>query len=142
MYPGTAIKREFVPKKATVLPFKQKEDGNPDGSPALLAPAVNITETGTEYRIVIASPGMQREDFSIEMEQCVISISAKKEKVTVSCVNDRYEYDYNDWTRAFSLPDDADAMLAHAKYKNGELIIRIPRGNTSENQAKATIYVY
>lgn len=142
MYPGNATNKEIKKRETTVLPFKQMVNNNAS-SEASLIPAVNITETATEYLLEIASPGMHREDFCIEIEQSVISISAKSEKITEdSSVSDRCEYNYTEWTRAFALPEDADEVLAHAKYSNGELIIRIPRGNTSENKAKAIVYVY
>ena len=143
MYPGTACNRNIPARKTKALHFKENEDGKNIVSPALIIPAVNISETTTEYLIVMATPGLQREDFSIEIAESVITISAKKETMPlVSCVNDRCEYDYTDWTRAFDLPADADEVLARAEYRNGELTIHIPRNNISENQAKAIIYVY
>ena len=142
MYPGTASKKNIPARKTKALHFKETEDGKNVVTPPLIIPSVNISETDTEYHIVMATPGLQREDFCIEIDQTVITISAKKETKPLSCVNDRCEYDYTDWTRAFALPDDADALLVRAEYQNGELIIHIPRSNTSENQAKATIYVY
>lgn len=143
MYPGSATNKEIKKGISAVLPFKQVNDGSTSASEALCIPAVNIIETATEYVLEIASPGMHREDFNIEIEQSVISISAKSEKNSeVSSVSDRCEYNYTEWTRAFALPEDADVVLAHAKYCNGELIIRIPRGNTNENKEKTTVYVY
>lgn len=143
MYPGTAGTKKINTGKTMPLPFKQTANSTSIFNQSLLLPAVNIIETTTEYLISIASPGMQREDFSITIEQCVISISVKKEnEFEDNNISDRCEYDYREWTRAFVLPEDADVVLAHAKYKNGELIIRIPRGNTSDNQAKAIVYIY
>ncbi len=143
MYPGSATNKEIKKGITPVLPFKQEDARCTSASEALSIPAVNIIETATEYLLEIASPGMHREDFNIEIEQSVISISAKSEKNTeASSVSDRCEYNYTEWTRAFALPEDADVVLAHANYSNGELIIRIPRGNTSENKEKVTVYVY
>jgi HSP20 family protein len=140
MYPGKATKKDFEPKKAAVLDFKPLQGGNKFAD-AVLSPAVNILESATEYLIAIAVPGMSREDFKLEIEENVIAISAKHECVKGSVI-DRIEYDFTDWTRKFALPPDADPLLAHAKYKDGELIIRIPRGNTIDNKTKVTIYVY
>ncbi len=143
MYPGNATNKKIIKAETNILPFKQMANSTSTPAEVLLLPAVNITETTTEYLLEIATPGMHREDFSIEIEQSVISISAKSEKNTdTDCVSDRCEYNYTQWTRAFALPEDADVVLAHAKYSNGELSIRIPRGNTTENQAKAIVYVY
>jgi len=142
MYPGSATSKTIMPRKTAILHFKERDDKKRQGSQIALAPAANITESPSEYRILLAAPGFQREEFSIEIEECIISISAKKEMKMPFTKTDRCEYDYSYWTRAFSLPDDADSLLAHAKYRNGELLIRIPRGNTKDNIAKATLYVY
>lgn len=142
MYPGAACNREIPARETKPLHFKAIEDKLNKRNLSLKIPAVNISETTASYILVIAAPGLHRCDFSIEINQSVITISAKKETKPFACVNDRCEYDYTNWTRAFALPADADGMLAHAQYQNGELFIHIPRSNTGENQAKATIYVY
>lgn len=142
MYSATTCIRNIPARKTKVLRFKENEDGKNIISPALIVPAVNISETNAEYLIVMATSGLRRENFSIEIAQSVISISAKKEPTPLSCVTDRCEYDYNNWTRAFALPADADGLFVRAEYRNGELTIHIPRNSTSEKPAKATIYVY
>ena len=142
MYPGTACNRNIPTGETIPLHFKEMEDGINPFTPALVIPAVNISETAAEYLIVLATPGLHRDDFSIETDQCIITISAKKETLPLTYVNDRCEYDYTEWTRAFALPADADPLLAHAAYGNGELVIHIPRNNSGETRAKANIYVY
>lgn len=142
MYPGTACNRDIPTRETKPLHFKEIEDGKNIINPSLIIPAVNISETTTEYLIVMAAPGLHRDDFSIEINQSVITIAAKKETAAITCVNDRCEYDYTNWTRAFSLPADADTLLANAAYQNGELVIHIPRSNIAENQSKAIINVY
>lgn len=142
MYPGVACNRDIPAKETKPLHFREIEDEKTIVHSSLTIPAVNITEITAAYMLVMAVPGLHRDDFSIEINQSIITITAKKETVPLTCVNDRCEYDYTDWTRAFSLPSDADAFLANAVYQNGELTILIPRSNTGENQAKAIIYVY
>lgn len=140
MYPGNASCKDIPAGKTKIFQFKQQEKNKSDT--ARLTPAANISETETEYFIIMGIPGLHREDFSIKIDKSVITIAAKKESPAFSCVNDRCEYDYTDWSRAFALPADADSLLASAEYQNGELIIHIPRSDAGENQVKATIYVY
>lgn len=142
MYPGTAINKNTAGSKAVSLHFKENEDDKNPIAEALRIPAVNITETLYEYRVIVAASGFLREDFCIEIEESIITIAARKEVETMDIINDRCEYNYSDWTRAFTLPEDADAMMAHATYECGELIIRIPRGISSASQEKMTVYVY
>ncbi len=140
MYPGTATQKQIIPKDSRALYFKADQDDK-NIQTILLAPAANISATTDEYLIVIGVPGLYREDFSIEVKEGVIRISAQH-TATACGSNDRREYDYTEWTRNFALPPDADTMLANAKYKNGELILHIPRGNTIEGRDTITIYVY
>ena len=109
---------------------------------AMVIPAANVDETSNEYILTIASPGFKRENFQVMIEKEIITIAAAKEASERSCIHDRCEYNFTHWKRAFSLPDDADALLARARYKDGELIIRIPRGDTDKLSGITNIYVY
>jgi HSP20 family protein len=142
MYPAVPCNKYIPSRKTEVLRFKENEEGNNATNIKCSIPGANIFETKNEYHIIIAAPGLHRDDFNIEIAEGVITISAKKETDFLKIISDRCEYDYTEWTRAFLLPEDADEFLAHAEYQNGELNIFIPRSSQSENKAKATIYVY
>src|SRR5665647_1977032 len=57
-------------------------------------PAVNIAETENEFQIELAAPGLKKEDFKINMEKNVLSISAenKAEKIDETKKYNRIEY--------------------------------------------------
>jgi HSP20 family protein len=42
-------------------------------------PAVNVRETSDEFMIEVAAPGMQRDDFKVELDNNVLTISSQKE---------------------------------------------------------------
>jgi HSP20 family protein len=109
---------------------------------AMVVPAANVDETENEYILTIASPGFKRQNFQVFIDKNIITITAAKEPAQENCIHDRCEYDYNRWKRDFLIPDDADALLALARYRDGELIIRIPRGKTDNSTCSTTIYVY
>ena len=109
---------------------------------AMRIPAANVDETNHEYILTIASPGFRREHLQVMIDQDIISIAAARESCREDCTHDRCEYDYTRWKRNFTLPDDAVALMARARYKDGELIIRIPRGKTDRLSGITTIYVY
>ncbi len=140
MYPGIACNKKIPIHKSKVDYFNQSEDFALVAS--LLIPPVNIVENKDNYVIIIATPGLQRDDFCIEFKNSILTISGKKDSTTTQDTIDRCEYDLTEWTRTFKLPNDAEAILAHADYLNGELIIHIPRSDSVENKEKATIYVY
>jgi HSP20 family molecular chaperone IbpA len=109
---------------------------------AMVIPAANVDETDHEYILTIASPGFKRENLQVLIDEDIITIAAAKESTREYCTHDRCEYDYTRWKRAFTLPDDAVALMTRARYKDGELIIRIPRGKTDRLSGITTIYVY
>ena len=104
---------------------------------------VDIQESPDEYILTAAAPGFRRENFEITISDQIIIISAIKQPGTSGCVKDRHECDYCNWGRPFLLPDDADAILANATYRDGELIIRVPK-RSAEDMLKGvtTVYVY
>jgi len=142
MYPGTATRKEINPFNTIALAFKSTEGEKPVSKFPVEFPATNICETASEYRISLAVPGLHKEDFCIGINNGVLSISVKNEAAKCYCTIDRSEYDYSEWTRAFILPADADAVLAFAKYQRGELQIRMPRGNTNDSKSTSKVYVY
>lgn len=138
----TAAKRITTMKKIKAPRFKPEIRKENLLTPATVIPAVNISETASEYILTLAAPGLLRENFDIEIVNDTITMTAKKEMQPQTCVNDRFEYDYTNWTRAFTLPPDADGLLTHAEYHHGELVVHIPRGNKIIDKTNTTIYVY
>ena len=93
-------------------------------------PAVNVIENDNEYVIELAAPGMKKEDFRLNLEDSVLTISSeKKEQKEVN--KDQYsrrEFSYQSFQRSFSLPEYiADREKVTAKYTDGILFINIPK---------------
>lgn len=107
-------------------------------SRALSIPAINVKETELEYKLSIAAPGLDKDDFDIQVHHGMMTISAEKEENKNA--DDKYnrrEYNYSSWTRSFSLPEDAVDGKISAEYKNGELKIEVPRnGDKKKNEGK------
>ena len=92
-------------------------------------PSVNIAERKDDFRIELAAPGYTREDFKVEHESGVLTISSEK-KQEKSDNDDRYtrqEFSYASFKRTFSLPEYVDAEKISAEYKNGLLMLAIPK---------------
>lgn len=107
-------------------------------------PAVNVSETDKEFRLSIAAPGMDKNDFKVEAIDDMLTISAEKEKEEKEEKNGRFnrrEYNYNSWTRSFTLPENCDASKIDAKYLNGELKIMIPKLEVKETKKIKNIAV-
>ncbi|MCU0404910.1 MAG: Hsp20/alpha crystallin family protein [Chitinophagaceae bacterium] len=97
--------------------------------PNMHFPAVNISETDTAYDIELAVPGFKKEDFTLKVEDDVLTISAegKTEEKTEEKNYSRREYHYAAFTRSFRLPDNAKDDDIKAGYKDGMLHLSIPK---------------
>ena len=92
-------------------------------------PAVNIKEDNDKYTVCLAAPGLKKEDFKINVEENVLTISSEKEESKEQKEDNysRREYSYSAFTRSFSLPDDVKQEAIDARYENGELRLTLPR---------------
>ncbi|MGE5381904.1 MAG: Hsp20/alpha crystallin family protein [Omnitrophica WOR_2 bacterium] len=92
-------------------------------------PSVNIIEGKDDYRIEVAAPGLEKKDFSISLENNVLTITSEKEENKEE-EKERYmrrEFHYSSFKRSFSLPQSVDASNIKANHNNGVLIITIPK---------------
>lgn len=113
-------------------------------SKVMNVPAVNISETDTDFRICLAVPGLEKKDFKVEMMEDMLTISAEKEKEEKEEKNgrvNRREYNYNSWSRSFTLPENCDITRINAEYKNGELKVLIPKKEVKEPKKTKMINV-
>ncbi|MEO9570052.1 MAG: Hsp20/alpha crystallin family protein [Polaribacter sp.] len=93
-------------------------------------PAVNIKENKNEFLVDVAVPGMKKEDFKIDLDNEILTISSEK-TINNENTDEKYtkkEYSYLSFKRSFTLPKGiVDIDKINATYKNGELKITIPK---------------
>lgn len=92
-------------------------------------PAVNIIETAEAYALEIAVPGMKKSDFTIDIDNKVLSISSsKKESHEENNANyTRREFGYSAFKRTFTLPDTVEEDNVSATYNDGILNVHLPK---------------
>ncbi|MDH4460121.1 MAG: Hsp20/alpha crystallin family protein [Flectobacillus sp.] len=97
-------------------------------------PAVNISESETAYLLELAAPGLNKEDFKLNVQANRLVISAKKEavkeqeeKAENSVKYTRKEFSFTDFQRAFTLPKNVDVSKVEATYTNGILTVSVPK---------------
>jgi HSP20 family protein len=95
-------------------------------------PAVNVRETNEEYIIDVAAPGMKREEFKVELDNSVLTISAQREEKRESQGEDeaytRREFNYQSFQRSFTLPENkVEGEKIAARYSDGILHISVPK---------------
>ena len=92
-------------------------------------PPVNVTETPEAYHLELSVPGKNKEDFKVNIENGLLTISfEKKEEVKNEGVKSiRKEFSYQSFKRSFSLDEKIDAENIQAKYENGLLKFSLPK---------------
>ena len=92
-------------------------------------PAVNITEHTNEFLVSLAAPGLKKDDFNIDVDGNMLTISSEKEenKEEKDKKFTRKEYNYTSFSRSFTLPDEIAKDKIIAKYEDGVLKLTLPR---------------
>lgn len=90
-------------------------------------PHVNIHESEAAYHIELAAPGLNKEDFKIDLKKDNLSIWVEKKSEAEETKKDysRKEFEYSSFARSFVLPEGVDADKISAEYVNGILNITI-----------------
>ena len=80
-------------------------------------PAVNITENKDEYQVSLAAPGLKKDDFNINVDGNMLTISSLKEdtKEEKDKRFTRKEYSYSSFSRSFTLPEEINKEKIEAK---------------------------
>jgi HSP20 family protein len=112
-------------------------------SSSVTVPAVNIKELNSQFEIELAAPGMKKDDFEIEVEDGVLSISSTQEEKQVNEKGKftRREFSYSSFRRSFSLPDSVDPTNIDATYKEGVLLVLLPKHKEAQPQPRKLIKI-
>ncbi|OKL40913.1 Hsp20/alpha crystallin family protein [Pontibacter flavimaris] len=101
-------------------------------------PATNIRENEKDFSIEVAAPGMRKEDFNIDVNEGMLTISSEREEEK----NDeqenytRREYNYSSFSRSFRLPESVREDDIKASYKDGVLHVSVPKGKDKEKPTR------
>lgn len=101
-------------------------------------PAANVFETPAAYVLEINAPGRNKEDFKLNLDQDLLTVSYEKKEETPAedLKSIRREFHYNSFKRSFSLDDKIDTTNIQAKYENGILKIDLPKKPEVQQQPK------
>ena len=97
-------------------------------------PAVDIIETAAQDMVVKAElPEMKREDISVTFENNVLTIEGERQfaEAGESEKYHRVERGYGKFRRSFTVPTTVDATRVQAAYRDGVLIVTLPRREES-----------
>jgi HSP20 family protein len=92
-------------------------------------PPVNIKENEKDFELELAVPGRKKEDFNIEIDENVLTISSES-KTEENVMDENYtrrEFGYSSFKRAFTLPETIDEAKIKATYVDGLLKFTLPK---------------
>ncbi len=108
-------------------------------------PQVNIKESNKDFTVQLAAPGLKKEDFSINLEDSVLTIASQqtehKETTNESEKFTRREFAFNSFTRSFTLPEEVKYDEIAATYTDGILEVKVPKDVNAKLEQKRTIAI-
>ncbi|HXV64212.1 MAG TPA: Hsp20/alpha crystallin family protein [Vicinamibacteria bacterium] len=102
-------------------------------------PAVDIRDNGDVLTIEAELPGFKKEDIDVRVENGVLSISGERRRAE-AYDGHRSEYlrserTFGRFSRSFSLPTMVESQSIHAKYRDGILVLTLPKTEASRPRA-------
>lgn len=110
------------------------------GMEVLWEPVVDFSETAKEYIVRLEAPGMARDDFDVDLDNNLLTLSGKRELRKEEKGEDYLwqERQEGRFLRSIRLPVAVDKAKIEAIYTDGVLTVRLPK---SELAAKTKVPV-
>lgn len=104
---------------------------------------VNILETDDRFLIELVAPGFQKSEFSIELENQLLTINAvrQEEKQEQTSKFHTRQFIAHSFTRSFRIPETIDEDKISASYESGILMVTLPKKKTEAIETKKIIGV-
>lgn len=115
---------------------EQAEHSPLAGFPRWSLLAGEVEETEKELVVRIELPGMKKEDCQITIEGNVLYLSGEKrfERETHESTYHVMERAYGSFQRTIPLPRNVETDRAVASYRDGVLMVRVPKGNVESGK--------
>lgn len=95
------------------------------------SPAVEASETPTDYVLTAELPGISPENVEVEMAEGTLTLRGRKEEERKEEDKQRtyhlWERSYGSFERTFRFPADVDGDKVQAEFTNGVLKVKVPK---------------
>ena len=103
------------------------------------APAINVIEDEKDYKVEVAAPGMNKEDFKVNVTDdnyLVLTVEKKNDSKDEDKKRKylRREFSYHKFEQSLALPEDVNKDEIKASVNDGVLTIDIPKVKVCEQQ--------
>jgi len=132
--------REFQTRFSALfnrLPMKRENGKEESLATTEWMPAVDIVEDEKEYLIKAELPDVKKEDVHVKVQEGVLCFSGERkfEKEEKGKKFHRVERAYGTFSRTFELPDDANDAKILAEFKDGVLMVHLPKSEAARPRA-------
>jgi HSP20 family protein len=134
--------------KRSFRPFYMPNLFNDDFFPVLSTrstsmPAVNIMEDEKHYNLELAVPGIDKKDLKIDINEDVLTVSSetKSENEEKSEGYKRKEFSYSSFCRSFYIPENVNRDKIEATYKDGILLVDLPKQEEDKTKISRQIKI-
>ncbi|MBO0949055.1 Hsp20/alpha crystallin family protein [Fibrella forsythiae] len=106
--------------------------------PTVSTPAVNVKDTENAYLIDVAAPGAKKENFSLSVNQQVLTLTFKNEEKAEETKDAyvRHEFNFQSFERSFRLPKTVNVEAIKATYTDGILTVELPKMEEPKPEVK------
>jgi HSP20 family protein len=129
------IRNNYTPSKSFLNDFFNDEFFNVRTK---WTPSVNVKERETEFQVEVAAPGYTKDSFNVEIKDKYLHISSQNESSSED-KSDKYhrrEFTSSSFERSFSLPENVDPENIKASYKDGVLLVLIPKKSKVQKKTR------
>jgi HSP20 family protein len=121
------------------LPDRERESGEDTALMSMFergGPALDVVDDDDEIRVTADLPGVDKDDFQIEVVGDRLVLRGEKKAEREERKGDYYysERSYGSFSRTIPLPAEVDPDKAEARFKNGELRIRLPKTEEAKSR--------
>ena len=102
-------------------------------------PAVDVAENHNALILKADLPGVEQKDIAINLENGTLTLKGERkfEKTEEKEGYHRIERGFGAFARSFTLPDSVDAEHVKAEFKNGVLVVTLPKKELAKPRAIA-----
>lgn len=111
------------------LSTRRRENASEALTVADWVPTVDISEDAQEYLIKAEVPEVDKKDVKVTVQDGVLTIQGERKKETEESGKrfHRIERSYGSFFRSFTLPEDAAEDKIKAEFKDGMLLVHLPK---------------
>jgi HSP20 family protein len=113
------------------------DDAGSSGSVKAWNPRVDIAELEDRYEVHAEVPGLSREEINVTLEDGTLTIQGEKKRSSEAKDDQvvRTERFYGKFSRSFNVGDRVDAEGISASYKDGVLVVGLPKAEQVKPRA-------